>query len=90
MACACKVTQQIDYLHKKYGDNIPKSKKTNIAASIEAKLENIFIFILLLPLTPFLLLYILFKSIKGQTITIDNFFKPFLKHNVRNEQITQG
>ena len=40
---------QIDYLHKKYGDNVPQSKKTNIAGKIEVKLENAFIFLLLLP-----------------------------------------
>lgn len=71
MACACKVNQQIDYLHKKYGDNIPKNKKTNIAASV----ENAFVYLLLIPLVPFMLVYVLVKAIMGKNIHLDKIFK---------------
>ena len=57
MACACKVTQQIDYLHKKYGDDLPKSKKTNIRGKVIAGIRNTFIYILALPLVPVFLNY---------------------------------
>ena len=54
MGCSCKVNKQIDYLHKKYGDDLPKSKKTNIRGSVTAKIENAFTFLLIIPLTPFM------------------------------------
>lgn len=75
MACKCKVNQQIDYLHKKYGDNIPQSKKTNISGNIMAHAENIFISILLLPLIPFMLIYALYKMAIGKPIHMDKVFK---------------
>lgn len=80
MGCACKVTEQIDYLHKKYGDDQPTSKTTNIKGSILAKLENLFILILLLPVYPFIAIYVITKK----KITIDKFLKPFIR-NGRNK-----
>ena len=75
MACACKVNQQIDFLHKKYGDNIPKSKKTNIVSNLEVKLENGLIYLVLLPFLPILLLFIVYKTITNKTIHLDKFLK---------------
>lgn len=75
MACACKVNQQIDYLHKKYGDKQPQSKKTDIVSKIEVKLENGFIHVLLIPFIPFMAVYILWKTITKKPINIDKTFK---------------
>ncbi len=83
MACACKVTKQIDYLHKKYGDDIPQSKKTNIRGMIAAKAKIFFIYILAIPLIPIFAVYAIYKLIAGETINIDK----FVKKNVREQQI---
>lgn len=82
MACACKVTQQIDYLHKKYGDDLPKSKKTNIRGKVIAGIRNTFIYILALPLVPVFLIYSLYTLASGKTIHIDK----FIRKNVREQQ----
>lgn len=53
MACACKVNQKIDYIHKKYGyDKTKNLKKTKIRQNIKIFLKDIFIWILILPLIP--------------------------------------
>lgn len=75
MACNCKVGQQIDYLHKKYGDNIPQSKKTNIRGSVMAAIENFIIRIALIPLIPFIAGYAIYALIKGEPIHIDKLTK---------------
>lgn len=75
MACACKVNQKIDYLHKKYGDNTPQSKKTNIRGSVLAKIENAAIYLLMIPLLPLMAIYLIYKRVKKENIHIDNFVK---------------
>lgn len=75
MACACKVNAQIDYLHKKYGDKQPQSKKTDIRGKVLAKTENLVIHILLIPLIPVMAVYALIKLISGKTIKIDKLVK---------------
>jgi len=75
MACKCKVNTQIDFLHEKYGDNLPKSKKTNIRGNVLARLKNLGITILLLPLVPVFIVYAAVKAIKGETIHIDKLVK---------------
>ena len=71
MACNCKVTQNIDYLHKKYGDNIPQSKRTNIRGSVIAGIENTVLYALMVPLLPFMAVYAIFKVLNGKPIHID-------------------
>ena len=83
MACACKVTKQIDYLHKKYGDNPPQSKKTNIRGMVAVKARNFFIYLLAIPLIPVFAVYAIYKLIAGETINIDK----FVRKNVREQQI---
>lgn len=75
MACNCKVGQQIDFLHKKYGDNLPTSKKTNIRGTVLATIENIAIYVAMIPLIPFMVIYLIFKSIQGKQIHIDKLVK---------------
>lgn len=61
--CNCKVNQQIDYLHKKYGNNIPVSKKTTISFSIKEWFKNLFIMLIALLIAPILLLHVLYVAI---------------------------
>lgn len=85
MGCNCKVNTQIDYLHKKYGDNLPQSKKTNIRGSVVAKVENLFTMLIIIPLIPFMGLYAVYKFLRGETIHIDKLIKR--KENVREQQV---
>ena len=85
MACACKVNKQIDYLHKKYGDNPPQSKKTNIRGSVIAKVENFFVYVLAIPLIPIMAVYAIFKAATGKHISLDKVFK--LGNNVGEQQV---
>lgn len=77
MACACKVTQQINYLQKKYGTNMPKSNKKDFKLNVRLLLEKLFLSLLIIPILPFMLLHILFVAIfkKKKNIQIDRFFK---------------
>ena len=75
MACACKVNQQLDYLHKKYGDNQPKNKKTNIRDMVTMKAEALALVILAIPLMPVIIVYIIAKTISGKPIHIDKFVR---------------
>lgn len=63
MACACKVNQELDYLHRKYGKNIPVSKKTMIRFRVREFFNAIAIWMVALPIMPFLFLQILYKAI---------------------------
>ena len=85
MACACKVNQQIDYLHKKYGDNPPKNKKTNIRGNVLAKIENFFVYVMIIPLIPFMAIYAVVKAVKGEHIVLDKMFR--LKKDVGEQQV---
>ena len=77
MACACKVNQEIDYLHKKYGHNIPTSKKTTISFNIGRTLQAIGIWLIAIPILPFMLLHILYKAIftKEKAISVKKLMK---------------
>ena len=77
MACACKVNQQLDYLHKKYGNKIPVSKSTMIGFKIKEFFKHLWVYILLLPLIPIMFLHILFKMIftKEKNIRIERLLK---------------
>ena len=75
MACNCKVGQQIDFLHKKYGDNLPTNKKTNIRGTVLAAVENTLIYIAMIPLIPFIAIYLIINSIRGKKIHIDKLVK---------------
>ena len=75
MACHCKVNQRIDYLHKKYGDDLPKNKKTKIRENFGAAVKTLALEILLLPFVPFMLVYVLIKTATGKMIKIDKMVK---------------
>lgn len=77
MACACKVNQQIDYLHKKYGHNIPVSKKTTISFQVKEFFKSLLIWIVALPILPFMLIHILIKGFfsKSKAISVKKLMK---------------
>lgn len=65
MACACKVNQQITYLQKKYGTQMPKSGKVKYREPLTLKdLLNKFLLLLIgLILTPLIFIYLLFRPL---------------------------
>ena len=71
MACACKVNKELDYLHKKYGNKIPVSKKTEISFRFKEGMKKFGITLLLIPVIPLMVFYVLYKSFsKNKTISI--------------------
>ena len=71
-SCNCKVNQQIDYLHKKYGHNIPVSKKTTIAFNVKEWFRNLLVGVITIIFSPILLLHALYISIfkKDKTVSV--------------------
>ena len=69
MACACKVTQQLTYLQKKYGTNQPRNKKTDIRIRIKVFFVNLMNGIISLLLAPLMIISILVLRKKPISIT---------------------
>ena len=71
MACNCKVNKQIDYLHKKYGHEIPVSKTKKVSFTVGETFKNMFVAIIAMVLSPILLLHVLYVSIfkKDKTVS---------------------
>ena len=62
MACNCKVNQKLDYLHKKYGNKVPVSKKTEISFLVKEKAKEILVFIITLIFLPVMLISVLYQA----------------------------
>lgn len=77
MACACKVNQEIEYLQKKYGHNMPKSKSSDIRGMATGFFKQMGILVLAIPFLPVMLVGILVHLIvkKEKPIKIDKIFK---------------
>ncbi len=69
--CNCKVNQQIDYLHKKYGHEIPVSKTKKVSFTVGETFKNMFVAIITMVLSPILLLHVLYVSVfkKDKTVS---------------------
>ena len=72
MACACKVNQQLTFLQKKYGTNIPVSKTTNIRGKVRATFRKVVLAPFILIASPIIFVYVVLH--KGP-ITIDKVLK---------------
>lgn len=70
--CNCKVNQQITYLEKKYGHNMPVSKKTTIRLTVKEFFISLFTFLIGIIFLPLIILHIIFISIftKDKKISI--------------------
>lgn len=77
MACACKVTQELTYLQRKYGHNMPKSKSSNIKEMASGIVKQIGIMILALPFLPLMIIGIMFNMLfkRNKAVEIDKVFK---------------
>lgn len=83
MGCNCKVNQQIDYMHRKYGNKLPVSKKTEISFRIKEKAREFLVFLISLIFLPLMVLSVLYKTLftKDKKISIRKIMKFA---NVRN------
>ena len=60
MACACKVNQEIDKIQKYYSvNNTMNTEKSGISVNKKDAAITLFIYILLLPLIPFMFLFLI-------------------------------
>ena len=86
MACACKVNQEIDKIHKYYSVKGKSSKDDDNKMSVNKKDAAItaFIYLLMLPLLPLMFLFVIFHAVLSRDKRIS--MKKFLGfiHNVRN------
>lgn len=84
MACACKVNQQIEYLQKRYGHNMPKSRSTNIRGMVSLWLKQAGLWLIAIPFIPLMIIGLIFHLIfrGSKPIEIDKTFR-LKKKNVR-------
>lgn len=76
MGCSCKVKRHLTKIEKQYGTKILPSKKTEISNQIKLTLKKIGVWILLLPLTPLMIIWILTRKIfTNKPIFIGNLIK---------------
>ena len=85
MACACKVNQEIDRIHKYYSvKDSTRTDKPRMSINKKDAAITILIYIMLLPFVPFMFLFILVYAIfsKKKMISMEKFL-GFI-HTVRN------
>lgn len=76
MACACKVTKYINKVEKRYGKHSWNDRKSNISGMIGTAIKKTLTWIIILPLIPFFMAYILIrKRFTQKAISIDKLFK---------------
>ena len=77
MSCGCKTNKQIRKKKKKYGDNIPQSKASNIRGSVAVFAKEALVAVILIPIYPILLFSLIFTgaSKKRKPIDINKTFK---------------
>lgn len=82
MACACKVAQHVQEIHSKYGSK--PMVKTNIKEKINIFFKKMFIFLLCLPILPFIFLFLLIRKIvTNKPLSLKRFIK--LNKHVRSK-----
>lgn len=76
MGCACKVTQYVNKVNRRYGNKFSNRTKTNITEIVKTAFKKVFYGLICLPLIPFMLIYIIFhKVFSKRPISIDKIFK---------------
>lgn len=76
MGCACKVTQYVNKVNRRYGNKFSKPVKTNISELVKTAFKKVFYGLICLPIVPIMLIYILcHKALGNGPISIDKIFK---------------
>lgn len=85
MACACKVNQRINEINKTYGISNRKTIKTNIVGNVRLFIKQCLIYLLCLPLIPFMVLFTGFRHFfTKKPLSIKKIFNIISKY-VRNK-----
>lgn len=79
MGCNCKVSENIDRIHRIYGDKHSFNKKTDIKSIVLNKVRSCFVFIITLPFIPFMLIINIYKLLAHKTIKISKIVRPHYK-----------
>ena len=72
MGCNCKTVQTISYLNKKYGDNIPKSRGTQIRDKVGVIIKETALLVLIIPILPIMMIGTVFTK---KPVDIGKFIK---------------
>lgn len=77
MACNCATKEQIDALYKKYGDRNKIEKNDTFKVKAKKVLLHIGIYLCMIPIVPFLALYVLYKGLfdDNKRISMRKFFR---------------
>ena len=74
MACNCAATEQIEELYRKYGGKRDAGRKQTISFKIKRLLTSVGVSLLMIPISIYLVFYVTKKGIKGEDISISEFF----------------
>lgn len=86
MACACKIDAQMSYLQRKYGNNMPTNKKSDISGGVKRFFKQALGWCIVIPFLPVALLSITLKG-KKKPININEVFRI---KNGRHKQVIQN
>lgn len=76
MGCGCKANQQISFLQKKYGNNIPSSKTTKIRETASNAIKNVLLAVMMIPIVPIVFVGLVVRNFfTKKPINIKNTFK---------------
>ena len=70
MPCACEVNRRLTYMQKKYGSNMPKSKATQIGMRVRLFFEDFWLYLLLIPIVPVVILPVVIAAIRKRKIRL--------------------
>lgn len=70
MGCACKVSQKVDYIHKKYGDDVPTKKTKPFNIDVRKIIIGTPIILVEIIFIPFMFAHLLYKGAKKEIIRI--------------------
>ena len=74
MACNCAATEQIEELYRKYGEKGDAGRNQTISFKIKKLLTSVGVSLLMIPISIYLFFYVLSKGIKGEDISVSEFF----------------
>lgn len=83
MPCACEVNRRLTYMQRKYGSAAPKSKATHIGQQVRLFFENFWLYLILFPIIPIILLLVVVSLAKKRKITLADI--PFLGKKLKRK-----
>ncbi len=91
MACNCATDEQIKELYRRYGERSKLSPDAKFKDKLKKALVSVCVFICMVPIVPFLFLYVVYKALYSDDRKIDvvKFFRLNKKRSldVREQQV---